>query len=136
MRILKKCIIKKIQYLNNLTFKLSLIIKKNFPIIITLFLSGIFSSFSLPPYNYFFVNFFFFPLLFYILVNNLNKSIMFIFFIGFSYGFGYFLSNLYWISNSLKFDDNFENYVIISIFFFTFFIICLLRIIFDFPKIF
>jgi len=57
-----------------------------------------------------------FPLFFYILVNNLNKSVMFIFFIGFSYGFGYFLSNLYWISNSLKFDDNFENYIIISIF--------------------
>ena len=32
-----------------------------------------------------------------------------------TYGFGYFLSNLYWISNSLKFDENFENLVILSI---------------------
>ena len=34
---------------------------------------------------------------------------------GWFYGFGFFLSNLYWISNSLRFDENFENLIIISI---------------------
>ncbi len=78
---------------------------------------GIFSSFSLPPYNYFFINFFTFPLFFYILAFNLNKKLINNFLIGWLYGFGYFLSSLYWISNSLKFDENFKNLIILSIIF-------------------
>ena len=84
-------------------------------IIISLLCLGFLSSFSLPPYNFFFINFFTFPFLFYILVDNLNKNLLNNFLIGWTYGFGYFLSNLYWISNSLKFDENFENLVILSI---------------------
>ena len=86
-------------------------------IIITLFVSGYISSFSLPPYNYFFINFLTFPFLFYTLVNNINKNLLNNFVIGWLYGFGYFLSNLYWVSNSLKFDENFENLIFISILF-------------------
>ena len=78
------------------------ILNNKFLIIIILLFLGIFSSFSLPPYNFFFINFFTFPFLFYILVDNLNKNLLNNFLIGWTYGFGYFLSNLYWISNSLK----------------------------------
>ena len=91
------------------------ILNKKTILIIILLLLGIISSFSLPPYNYFFINFITFPFLFYILVNNFNKNSLNSFFIGWIYGFGFFLSNLYWISNSLKFDENLKNLVFISI---------------------
>ena len=91
------------------------ITNNKFSIIITLFILGTLSSFSLPPYNFFFLNFFIFPILFYIFVKTLNRNILSNFLIGWLYGFGYFLSNLYWISNSLKFDENFENLIIVSI---------------------
>ena len=89
--------------------------KNKFSLFIILFLLGVVSSFSLPPYNYFFVNFITFPFLFYILVNNLNQNLINNFLIGWIYGFGFFLSNLYWISNSLKFDENFKNLIYLSI---------------------
>ena len=91
------------------------ILKNKFFVIVILFLLGVFSSFSLPPYNYFFVNFITFPFLFYILVNSLNQNLINNFLIGWIYGFGFFLSNLYWISNSLKFDENFKNLIYLSI---------------------
>ena len=83
--------------------------------IIILFCLGVISSFSLPPYNFFFINFFTFPFLFYILVINFDRNLLNNFLVGWFYGFGYFLSNLYWISNSLKFDQNFENLIFLSI---------------------
>ena len=91
------------------------ILNNKFLIIIILLFLGFLSSFSLPPYNFFFINFFTFPFLFYILVININRNLLNNFLIGWFYGFGYFLSNLYWISNSLKFDKNFENLIILSI---------------------
>ena len=91
------------------------ILKNKFLVIIILFLLGVVSSFSLPPYNYFFVNFITFPFLFYILVNSLNQNLINNFLIGWIYGFGFFLSNLYWISNSLKFDENFKNLIFLTI---------------------
>ena len=99
---------------------MSQILKNKFTIVITLIFLGVFSSFSLPPYNYFFINFFTFPFLFYILVFNLNNNLINNFLTGWFYGFGYFCSNLYWISNSLKFDENFENLVVFSIIFIPF----------------
>ena len=99
---------------------MSQILKNKFAIGITLIFLGVFSSFSLPPYNYFFINFFTFPFLFYILVFNLNNNLINNFLTGWFYGFGYFCSNLYWISNSLKFDENFENLVVFSIIFIPF----------------
>ncbi len=95
-------------------------LNNKFVIVTTLTLLGVLSSFSLPPYNYFFINFLTFPLLFYILVVNLNKNLINNFLTGWFYGFGYFCSNLYWISNSLKFDENFENLIIFSIIFIPF----------------
>ena len=43
-------------------------------VFIFLFILGVLSSFSLPPYNFFFINFLTFPLLFYILVKHINKD--------------------------------------------------------------
>ena len=71
------------------------------------FILGIASSFSLPPYNFFIINFITFPTLFIFFVLNYKKSKFFSFFIGWLFGFGYFMSNLYWITNSLKFDEIF-----------------------------
>ena len=94
---------------------MAITLNNKFIIIIILLILGVLSSFTLPPYNYFYINFFTFPFLFYILVNNLNKRLLNNFLIGWFYGFGYFLSNLYWISNSLKFDESFENLIFLSI---------------------
>ena len=69
-----------------------------------------FSSLSLPPYNYYLINFltfsFFYILLIKIFEANKNKKLFF--FYGWLFGFGYFTSNLYWISISLTFDDSFK----------------------------
>ena len=92
------------------------IFNNKFLIIINLLFLGFISSFSLPPYNFFFINFFTFPFLFYILVINLDRKLLNNFLAGWFYGFGYFFSNLYWISNSLKFDENFEHLIVLSIF--------------------
>ena len=70
---------------------------------ITIFL-GILSSLSLPPYNYFFLNFLVFPILLFLVINNSGRIKLFL--IGWIFGFGYFISNLYWITNSLTFDEN------------------------------
>ena len=71
---------------------------------------GIATSYSLPPFNYFIINFLTFSLFFIFLIKKSiilkNKKIFFLY--GWLFGFGYFVSNLYWISISLTFDKNFE----------------------------
>ena len=62
---------------------------------IILFL-GMITSFSLPPYNFFFINFLTLPILLHILINYVDQMLSF-FLTG---------SNLYWITNSLTFDEN------------------------------
>ena len=73
--------------------------------IISFFL-GVIISFSLPPYNFTFLSFLVMPFFLYLLFLSRQQSSKFIFFIGFLFGYGYFLSSLYWISHSLNFDDN------------------------------
>ena len=82
-----------------------------------LFLLGGISSFSLPPYNFFFINFISFTFLFLFLVEakNSNKSKLIFFLYGWFFGFGYFICSLYWISISLSFDNNFKFLIPISI---------------------
>ena len=80
-----------------------------------IFFIGVFISFSLPPYNLWIINFFAFSLLFVILVKNNDKNLKVFFFYGYSFGFGYFLSNLYWISFSLLYDENFKFLIPIAI---------------------
>jgi len=71
---------------------------------------GALTSLSLPPYNHLFINFITFSSFFIFLfkkINFLNKDkISFLY--GWFFGFGYFATNLYWISISLTFDANFK----------------------------
>ena len=84
----------------------SILQNKAYLYLICLFL-GIITSISLPPYNFVFLNFLSLPTLLYILINYTHKKII-SFFVGWIFGFGYFISNLYWITNSLTFDVNFK----------------------------
>ena len=71
---------------------------------------GALSSISLPPFNLFFINFFTFSIFFIFLFkkkNNLFRK-KFFFSYGWAFGFGYFFTNLYWITISLTFDQNFS----------------------------
>ena len=80
-----------------------------------IFFIGVFISFSLPPYNFWIINFFAFSLLFIILLKNNDKNLKVFFLYGYSFGFGYFLSNLYWIPFSLSYDENFKFLIPIAI---------------------
>tara|TARA_Y100000590_G_scaffold432205_1_gene547960 strand:+ start:1100 stop:2641 length:1542 start_codon:yes stop_codon:yes gene_type:complete len=71
------------------------------------FILGLVTSYSLPPYNFIFYNFLTFPLLFLFLINNKDNKWN-SFKIGWTFGFGYFISNIYWITNSLTFDEIFR----------------------------
>ncbi len=68
------------------------------------------TSLSLPPFNFFLINFITFTLFFLFLTKKLNqyKSKKLFFLYGWLFGFGYFITNLYWISISLTFDPNFK----------------------------
>ena len=70
---------------------------------------GILSSFSLPPYDIFLINFFTFSALFLFFVKQKFKLSKGEYFLnGWIFGFGYFASSLYWITISLTFDQSFE----------------------------
>jgi len=84
--------------------------KKFYIELIFLIILGMLTSLSLPPFNYFIINFFTFSIFFFFLIKKAqkikNKKIFF--FYGWLFGFGYFGSNLYWIPISLTFDQNFK----------------------------
>ncbi len=84
--------------------------KKFFIELIFLILLGALTSLSLPPFNFIIINFLTFSLFFIFLIKKIepykNKKLFFLY--GWLFGFGYFLSNLYWISISLTFDENFK----------------------------
>ncbi len=83
--------------------------KKSYLVFIPIII-GILTSFSLPPYNLVIINFITFPFLIYLLIlNHNNKPISFL--IGWSFGFGYFLSSLYWVANALTFDENLKVFI-------------------------
>jgi len=68
---------------------------------------GVITSFSLPPYNYWFLNFLTFSLLFIFLLKHKYKNIKSFIIFGYLFGFGFFVSNIYWIPFSLTYDENF-----------------------------
>ena len=74
------------------------------------FFLGAFSSLSLPPFNFFLINFFTFSCFFILLFkkSNIQSNKKIFFYYGWLFGFGYFLTNLYWITISLTFDHNFN----------------------------
>ena len=84
--------------------------KKGFLNSLYIFFLGAISAYSLPPYNYFIINFITFSLFFIFLFNkkkNLSNNKSF-FKYGWYFGFGYFLFSLYWIAISLTFDQSFQ----------------------------
>ena len=91
--------------------------KKSYIEIIFLILLGCLTSLGLPPFNFLIINFFTLSLFFIFLIKkskiNQNKKIFF--FYGWLFGFGYFVSNLYWISISLTFDESFKFLIPISL---------------------
>ena len=78
---------------------------------------GSLSVLSFQPFNLTFVNFFTLPACFYLLVYIKKKSKSIyrkkpykknLFFFGTAFGFGFYLSGIHWITNSLTFDENFK----------------------------
>ena len=86
---------------------------KNIIIILSL-ISGVVSSFGLPPYNLFILNFFTLPIFFILTLHSLKIGKMSSFLCGLSFGFGYYISSLYWITNALTFDENLKFLIPIS----------------------
>ena len=84
---------------------------------IFLFLLGGITSLSLPPFNYFIINFFTFTALFLFLLekSKIHFRNKIFFFYGWFFGFGFFLSNLYWVSISLSFDQNFKQLIPLTV---------------------
>ena len=84
---------------------------------LTPFFCGLLSVFSFQPYNITALNFFILPILFSLTV-YINKKLKSsfrkksykknLFTFGALFGFGYYLSGISWITNSLTFDDNFK----------------------------
>ena len=108
---------KKIKFIKLLKKKLSKLFKKNFLNSLYIIFLGAISSYSLPPYNYFIINFITFSLFFIFIfdkkkkISN-NKSF---FKYGWYFGFGYFLFSLYWIAISLTFDQSFKFLIPVAI---------------------
>ena len=92
-------------------------LKKKFSNYFYIFFLGAISSYSLPPYNYFIINFISFSLFFIFIFNKKKKifSNRFFFQYGWCFGFGYFLFSLYWIVISLTFDQDFKFLIPIAI---------------------
>ena len=84
--------------------------KKNFLNYLYVIFLGALSSYSLPPYNYFIINFITFSLFFIFIFNKKKRTPnnKFFFQYGWCFGFGYFLFSLYWIAISLTFDQSFK----------------------------
>ena len=91
--------------------------KKFYIEIIFLILLGTLTSLSLPPFNYVIINFLTLSLFYIFLIkksaSHKNKKVFLLY--GWLFGFGYFVSNLYWISISLTFDENFKFLIPFSI---------------------
>ena len=92
--------------------------KKLYIEFIYLIFLGVLTSLSLPPFNYLIINFLTLSLFFIFLTkkskNKKNKKLFFIY--GWLFGFGYFVTSLYWISISLTFDENFKFLIPITLY--------------------
>ena len=86
-------------------------------IYIFLLLLGSLSSFSLPPYNFIFINFITYSLFLYLIILFKEKKLKILnfFFLGFTFGYGYFVSSLYWVSHSLTFDEQLTFFIPVAI---------------------
>jgi len=93
--------------------------KKLYSELIFLIILGMLTSLSLPPFNYLIINFLTFTSFFIFLIKkfNQNKNTKLFFIYGWLFGFGYFVTNLYWISISLTFDQNFKFLIPLTVIF-------------------
>ena len=78
---------------------------------------GSLTVFSFEPFNFTIINFIIFPIFFYLLIYIKRKSKgiyrkkpyrINLFLFGTCFGFGFYLSGIHWIVNSLTFDENFK----------------------------
>lgn len=108
---------KKKKFIKLLKKKLSNLFKKNFLNSFYIIFLGAISSYSLPPYNYFIINFITFSLFFIFIFNKKKETsnTKSFFKYGWYFGFGYFLFSLYWISISLTFDQDFKFLIPVTI---------------------
>ena len=81
------------------------------------FFLGSLTVFSFQPFNFSFINFLLLPIFFFLIVYVKKKSKSVyrkkpfkknLFIIGYIFGFGFYLSGIFWISYSLTFDDSFK----------------------------
>ncbi len=116
--------------------------KKFYTELIFLFLLGVLTSLSLPPFNYVIINFLTLSLFFIFLIRKKeiikNKKIFIIY--GWLFGFGYFITNIYWITIALTFDESFNLLIPFAIIFIPGFLAlfyaltCYLFVLFKFKK--
>jgi apolipoprotein N-acyltransferase len=109
--------LKKKKSIKLLKERLPKLFKKNFLNYTYIIVLGALSSYSMPPYNYFIINFITFSLFFIFILKKKagtsnNKSF---FYYGWYFGFGYFLFSLYWIAISLTFDQSFKFLIPVAI---------------------
>ena len=97
------------------------------------FFLGLLTVFSFQPFNFSFINFFILPLLFLLIVYVKSKSknvyrkkpyLKNLFLIGLTFGFGFYLSGIFWIAHSLTFDENFKFLIPFAIIFIPLFLSC------------
>ena len=81
------------------------------------FCLGILTVFSFQPFNFSLINFFILPIFFLLVVYVNKRSRSYyrkkpfrrnLFLLGFIFGFGFYLSGIFWIAHSLTFDNNFK----------------------------
>ena len=88
------------------------------------FILGALTIFSFQPFNLNYINFAIIPIIFLLTTYVRKKSkntfrkkpyLLNLFFIGYLFGIGFFLTGTYWVSNALTFDENFKFLIPISI---------------------
>ncbi len=88
------------------------------------FFLGSLSVFSFQPFNLTIINFFIFPCFFFIISNISKRSkntyrkkpfLINLFYAGYFFGVGFFLSGTHWISNSLTFDESFQRLIPLTV---------------------
>ena len=98
----------------------SLLNNRFFVIFLTPFLLGALTTLGFSPYNFTFVNFLTFSILLSLILivkkrtqsnYRKKKSIHYFFYLGCSFGFGFFLLGNYWISISLTHDEMFKGLI-------------------------
>ncbi len=105
----------------------NLINNKFFVIFLAPFLLGVLTTFGFEPYGFTLINFFSFSILLFLILivkkktrskYRKKKSIRYFFYLGCSFGFGFFLAGNYWITISLTHDEMFKDlipYAVVSI---------------------